>query len=276
MDIRSQIKVVGLTDVGSVRTNNEDSIGYWSEWGVQVLADGMGGHKGGEMASGITIDIMHKNLSAHLPGIKNIGEIDDQTGYTKESLLLQQAIQLANETIRSTGESQPQFENMGTTVVAALFYDNRFTVAHVGDSRFYRIRENELEQLTVDHSLVEDLVARGFYTEEEAAKSLNKNVLLRALGPEEDVNIDILEDFALVDDIYVNCSDGLTNMITNEQILKIVLENKDDLEEAVKMLVDTANENGGKDNISVILARVDREFPAKVSWFKKFTSWFLK
>jgi len=276
MDIHSQISSSASTDVGSVRKNNEDSIGAWPEMGLFVVADGMGGHKGGEMASGITIDVIHKHMKSSLESLNKIGELDEETGYTQESLILESALSLANETIRSTGESQPQYQNMGTTVVGLIFYDNRFTVAHVGDSRLYRIRENEIEQLTLDHSLIEDLIARGFYTPEEASKSLNKNVLLRALGAEEDVKIDVLEDFALVGDIYVNCSDGLTNMVTDEQILKIVLDNQENLEQATQTLVDTANENGGKDNISVILAKVDKEFSAKVSWFKKLLSWFVK
>jgi len=276
MDIHSKISSSALTDVGSVRKNNEDSIGAWPEMGLFVVADGMGGHKGGEMASGITIDVIHKHMKSSLESLNKTGELDEETGYTQESLILESALNLANETIRTTGESQPQYQNMGTTVVGLIFYDNRFTVAHVGDSRLYRIRENEIEQLTLDHSLIEDLIARGFYTPEEASKSLNKNVLLRALGAEEDVKIDVLEDFALVGDIYVNCSDGLTNMITDEQILKIVLDNQENLEQATKTLVNTANENGGKDNISVILAKVDKEFPSKVSWFKKLLSWFVK
>ncbi len=276
MDIRTKITSIGYSDVGLVRQNNEDAIGLWEELGLFVLADGMGGHKGGEMASGIAIDIIHQHLLTTLSKIKEVGKVDEETGYTYDSLALKKAIEAANQTIRATGESQPQFQHMGTTIVGLLFYDNRFTIAHVGDSRLYRIRENEIEQLTVDHSLVEDLIARGFYTREEAAKSLNKNVLLRALGPEEKVDIDILEDFALIGDIYVNCSDGLTNMVTDEQILKIVLDNQNDLEQAIKTLIDTANENGGKDNISVILARVDKSFSTQVSWFKKLLSWFIQ
>ncbi len=275
MDIRSKITIFGLSDVGSVRKNNEDSIGYWEDLGLMILADGMGGYQGGEMASGIAIDVMHKQLKDKLPKLK-IGITDNKTGYTHESLLLEKSICAANKTILSTAERQPQFKNMGTTIVGVLFYDDRLTVAHVGDSRLYRIRQNELEQLTVDHSLVEDLVARGFYTREEADNSLNKNVLLRALGPDKDVQVDILEDFVLVGDIYLNCSDGLTNMVTDEQILTTILKHQDNLNKAVSTLIKMANENGGKDNISVILARVDKEFPTKLSWFKTFTSWFLK
>jgi protein phosphatase len=158
---------------------------------------------------------------------------------------------------------------MGTTVVVLLFYDDRFTVAHVGDSRLYRYRDGELEQITRDHSLMQELIDRGFYTEEQARKSLNKNLVTRAIGIEESVQIDVLEDIAVPDDIYLLCSDGVTDMLEDEVIKQIIMDNDHDLEKIASELIQQSNEAGGKDNISALLARPIKPFPAQNSLFSR-------
>jgi protein phosphatase len=158
---------------------------------------------------------------------------------------------------------------MGTTVVVLLFHDNRFTVAHVGDSRLYRYRDNELEQITRDHSLMQELVDKGFYTTEQARESLNKNLVTRAIGAEESVQVDIHEDAALEEDIYLLCSDGLTDMLEDEVIKNTITDSSEDLEKIATELIRLSNESGGKDNISVILARPLKPFSAEDSLFSR-------
>ena len=163
---------------------------------------------------------------------------------------------------------------MGTTVVLAIFYDNRVSVAHVGDSRMYRFRDNQLKQVTVDHTLLQELVDRGFYSSDEAKESLNKNLVTRALGIEPTVAVDVQEDLELPGDVYIQCSDGLNDMIEDEEIYLTIKDFNANLEEAAEQLVELANKKGGKDNISVILARPLKVFPGKKQWYEKVTDWF--
>ena len=159
-------------------------------------------------------------------------------------------------------------------MVAAAFYDNRLTVAHVGDSRLYRSREGQLEQVTTDHSLLQELIDKGFYTPEEAKKSLNKNLVTRAMGIELNVAPDLQEEAVVPGDIYLMCSDGLSDLVEDEEIHSTLKTYGEDLETAGKRLVQIANENGGKDNISVILARTLKPFTARKSWYTKVFDWF--
>lgn len=163
---------------------------------------------------------------------------------------------------------------MGTTIVSALFYDNRISIAHVGDSRIYRVRDGQLEQISKDHTLLQELVDRGFYTPEEARVSLNKNLVTRALGVDADVEVDIQEDIAFPNDIYLLCSDGLNDMVEDKDIYLTIKEFSDNLQKAAQELVKRANDNGGKDNISVILVRPLKPFPAKKGWMNKVSNWF--
>ncbi len=273
MSLKDKIQIFGLTDVGSVRDHNEDSIGNDLDLGLAVLADGMGGHRGGEVASAITVSTVLDILGKKLKKIKN-GEADEDSGYSLESIAVNEAISEANGNVFNSSNENSQYRGMGTTVVVLLFYDDRFTVAHVGDSRLYRLRDGELEQITRDHSLMQELIDRGFYTPEQARKSLNKNLVTRAIGIEDIVQIDVLEDVAQTDDIYLLCSDGVTDMIEDDVIKKTILDNKDDLEKAAAELVREANEAGGKDNISAILAKPLKPFPAQNSLFSRFFDLF--
>ncbi len=273
MSLKGKIVMAGLTDVGSMRDHNEDAIAMDEALGLAVLADGMGGHRGGEMASAITVSTVMETLKKKLKKL-NTGDTDEDTGYSVESMAVHDAVIKANDKVYKASNENQQYKGMGTTVVVTLFYDNRFTVAHVGDSRLYRLRDGELEQITRDHSLMQELIDRGFYTPEQARQSLNKNLVTRAIGIEEGVQVDIQEDVALVDDIYLLCSDGVTDMIEDSLIQETIMKCGDDLEKAASELVREANEHGGKDNISAILIRPVKPFPAKNSLFSRFFDLF--
>lgn len=268
MSLADKISISGITDTGLVRSNNEDTIGSDAELGLLVLADGMGGHKGGEVASAIAVDSILQELRKVLPEIVS-GKVDDTTGYSLESMAVETAIKNANSHIYRTAQDNSQYEGMGTTIVVLLFYDNRITVAHVGDSRLYRLRDTLLEQLTRDHTLLQELVDRGFYTRKEARESMNKNLVTRAVGVSPTVDIDLLEDIALKNDLYLLCSDGLTDMISDDLIEDIQLNYKDDLEKMNQELIKQAKDHGGKDNVSVMLAQVLKEYPANSAWYSR-------
>ncbi|MGI9227447.1 MAG: Stp1/IreP family PP2C-type Ser/Thr phosphatase [Gammaproteobacteria bacterium] len=270
MNLKGKLDIAGRSNTGLVRSNNEDKIGEDQEIGLVVLADGMGGYKGGEVASRLAVNTILDELRAEIPKLTP-GEIDEQTGYTKESLAARRSVVKANETIFSVSSTEPQYRGMGTTLVMGIFYDNQITVAHVGDSRMYRFRDGNLQQITVDHTLLQELVDRGFYTQEEANSSLNKNLVTRALGIEGSIAVDIKEDLAMPGDIYILCSDGLTDMVDDPEIHATVKAFKDNLDQLADRLIEIANENGGRDNVSVLLAKPNQEFPSKKDWKKKFS-----
>lgn len=274
MSLKGKIEIKGLTDVGSVRDHNEDAISTSETLGLTVLADGMGGHRGGEVASAITVSTVLETLTKRLKKIKDGGVTDEETGYSVESIAVHESVALANSSVFDASSKNNQYRGMGTTIVVLLFYDNRFTVAHVGDSRLYRLRDGTLEQITRDHSLMQELIDRGFYTPEQARKSLNKNLVTRAIGIEESVQIDIQEDVTQIGDIYMLCSDGVTDMIEDELIHDILKANSKNLQQAASEIIRESNKHGGKDNISVILARPLKPFPAKNSLFSRFFDLF--
>src|SRR5210317_1497028 len=166
MNLQNKITIMGLTDTGIVRSKNEDAIGFDSSLGLVVLADGMGGHRGGEIASTMTVDTVIEKLQQSLPEL-NAGEVDEASGFSRESICIQAA------------ENNADHKGMGTTIVVLQFYNNSFSLAHIGDSRCYRLRSDKFEQITKDHSLLQELIDRGFYTPDEARKSMNKNLVTR-------------------------------------------------------------------------------------------------
>lgn len=268
MSLQDSILISGLTDQGLVREHNEDSIGNDPALGLLVLADGMGGHKGGEVASAIAVDTVLSTLRKSLPGIVT-GQTDERTGYSLESMAIESAIKQANVAIYQASQSNIQYEGMGTTIVVLLFYDNRVSIAHVGDSRLYRLREGKLEQLTRDHTLLQELVDRGLYTKEEARKSLNKNLVTRAVGVNPTVEVDLMEDYALPQDIYLLCSDGLTDMIDDKLIEDSILNYRSNLSRVAAELVSQAKSHGGKDNVSAMLATPLKAYPANNGWLSR-------
>src|SRR6185369_6653905 len=192
MSLKGKLAFVGKTDTGRVREHNEDTIASDVDVGLLVLADGMGGYNAGEVASGIAVKTITN--------------------------LLRDAITRANKIIYQTARTQAECEGMGTTVVAALFYDNRISIAHVGDSRLYRQRGTTISQVTMDHSLLQELVDRGFYSPEEAQRAANKNYVTRALGVEPQVDVEVQEHPVDKGDIFILCSDGLSDMVEDEDI----------------------------------------------------------
>ena len=273
MSLKGRVEIFGLTDRGLVREHNEDFIGANPELGLAVLADGMGGLKAGEVASMMAVELITSELLGVLPKVDSTRN-DDDSGYSLESMAIGAAIDKANATIYQVAQTQPQCAGMGTTLVTLLFYDNRVTVAHVGDSRLYRYRRGELEQVTSDHSLIQELIDRGFYTPEQARKSANRNIVTRALGIAPSVEYDVLEEVALKGDIFLLCSDGLSDMLEDDAICELIRGSERDLRGTARRLIEHANANGGRDNVSVVLARVQRAFPVRSNWLSRLIRWF--
>ncbi len=273
MSLRGKMQFSELTDTGKVRDHNEDAIASDADMGLMALADGMGGYNAGEVASGIAVQTITE-LAAEGATRENRNDRDSETGLMRQTIILRDAISRANKIIFQTAQSQTHCEGMGTTLVAALFYDNTVSVAHVGDSRAYRMRNEQLEQLTLDHSLLQELVDRGFYSEEEAQRSTNRNYVTRALGVEPAVEVEVQEFDVLPDDIYLLCSDGLPDMVEDEDIHLTISTFNASLDVVGQQLVKLANDHGGRDNVSVMLTLVLEPFPAKRNLLAKLTSLF--
>jgi len=273
MSLRGKVRCVGLTDTGKVREHNEDTIACDAEIGLLVMADGMGGYNAGEVASGIAVKTI-VNLVKESIEREDLDNPDSATGLSRSTIILRDAIHRANKIIFQTAKTQPQCEGMGTTVVSALFFDNKVSIAHVGDSRLYRLRSNKFEQITLDHSLLQELVDRGFYSPAEAQRAANKNYVTRALGVEPNVEVEIQEQPVAKGDVYVLCSDGLSDMVENDDIHLTINTFGANLDTVAKQLIQLANDNGGRDNVSVVMAQVMDAFPARRGLFDKILGWF--
>ena len=263
------ILVGGKTDKGMVRSNNEDNFFIDEKRGLLVVADGMGGHASGEIASKITIDIIRD----YFGGIKEGSEV--QVGkyreeFSEETNRIGSAVQLANKAIYEAASGNPQWKGMGTTVAAVLLNGNRLSIAHVGDSRVYLVRAGGIEQLTDDHSVVYEQVRRELLTKDEAEKSEMRNILTRALGVSHDVEVDFDELTLARNDILILCTDGLNTMVSDDEILSAVMSTADPVE-ACGILIDAANKNGGKDNVTVIIGYIVQK--SWVSYFLKLKEW---
>lgn len=249
--------MAGVTDPGVKRENNEDAYLIVPEIGLAVLADGMGGHLAGEVASGIAVDIIRRNLiGAFADGDAG----DDGDNLSLEARSIKSAVELANSAIHEASTTRVECTGMGATVVAALLHDNKICIAHVGDSRVYRLRNTKLEQVTEDHSMIQELVRRGFLTAEEARTSINKNVVTRALGVEAHVQVDVHEHEVVEGDIYLLCSDGLSDVLPDQTIEEILMERQADFYDALNAMVERVNAEGGPDNVSIILVRTSANF----------------
>jgi len=266
---KTPLDVAMLSHPGMVRPHNEDSIFGDADTGLVVLADGMGGYNAGEVASGIAVNVVSGGLSAELSSGRELSKVDVQSGLTHAALLLQQQIAAANKGIYEAAQTRPECAGMGTTIVAAVFHGNRVSIGHIGDSRCYRLRGEKFEQLTHDHSLLQEQIDAGQLTPEQAKYSLNKNLVTRALGIEAIVPPDITEYRLEADDIYLLCSDGLTDMVEPDVLHTLVSRGRTNLTRAAADLVDLANENGGRDNISVILVHVPADYLPSASWTQR-------
>jgi len=268
-DLSQVLEVATATHAGMVRSHNEDSIAADAEIGLAVLADGMGGYNAGEVASGIAVAMISTEMKQGLSGdrakVLNNGA----------ERFLGEYAERANAAIYEAAQSQPQYSGMGTTLVAALWYDNQMAVGHVGDSRLYRLRGETFEQVTHDHSLLQEQIDSGMITKEQARYSQNKNLVTRAVGIDPAVDVEVHTYPVQPGDIYLLCSDGLSDMVTDEDIQLTLSSLQANLPLAAEQLVQQANDNGGRDNISVILVRVRKDFPAqRAGWLDKLRTWF--
>ena len=233
------------TDVGKVRKMNQDYYYVSNDGTLNILADGMGGYSGGEVASKLavesTVDFLNKHFNKY-------------NEYQKEEVLeiLKNAIEYANKVVYQKSQEISELEQMGTTLEICLIYKNRVFIAHIGDSRVYRIRKGIFRRITKDHSYVQTLIEDGTITKEEAEHHPEKNMLMKALGCEENVEADVMVKGFLKNDIILICSDGLTNMVPEEDIQQIIEE---DIEHASERLINKAKENGGLDNITLIIIK---------------------
>ncbi len=236
------------------RTHNEDNFSITEESGLYIVADGMGGHASGEIASKMAVDAMREFFAATASDPERTWpyKMDRSKGYEENRLIT--GIKLANLRIYESAQRDPRQRGMGTTIVALFAVEDSIYVAHVGDSRVYRVRDGGLEQLTEDHSLLNDYIKMKRLTAEEIASFPHKNVIVRALGMKDTVKVDTRFERPRAGDLYVLCSDGLSGPVSDPTMLEI-LDATGDLRAAATKLINKANENGGPDNITVVLAR---------------------
>jgi PPM family protein phosphatase len=258
----------GVTDVGRVRTNNEDCFRIVAPLNLFVLADGMGGEAHGEIASALAVEtVVNHCLDAEAnPAARVLGST--QPDWSANTKRLSTAVHLANRNIFKSAEQHPEQHGMGATLTAAWIDGTRLSIAHVGDSRAYLLRGGDLLQLTRDHSLVAEQVRRGMLTVAEAEESEMQSVLLRALGAQREIEVDAEEHTLFPRDVLLLCSDGLTRVVTEPEIAG-VLQAETDPERGAQELVALANERGGPDNITVIIVRLLKDSKGWFSWLRR-------
>ncbi len=251
-----RVRFSGDTNVGMKRSHNEDAVYLPEEERLAIVADGMGGHASGEVASKMAVE----TVAEHFKATQGEGEITwpyklDHSDRLEENRLLT-GVKLANLKIYDRAQHEEACHGMGTTIVASLFLDDKVMIAHVGDSRCYRYRDGRLQQLTEDHSLLNDYIKMKRLSEGDAGKFPHKNVIVRALGMKESVQVDLIVDALRVGDVYLMCSDGLSGMVDDEGLAS-VLGDEQDLDAACERMIHAANRNGGVDNITCVLARLE-------------------
>jgi protein phosphatase len=272
MDLSQSLEIASCTDPGMVRSHNEDSIAADPANGLVVLADGMGGYNAGEVASGMATTVILSEMRQILQGAKPY-DIDSRTNQQLAARMVREQVLKANSSIYHAAQSQPQYAGMGTTLVVCLFYDNRMLVAHLGDSRVYLLRDGRFSQVTRDHSLLQEQIDSGIITPEQAKKAQHKNLVTKALGIDPTVEPEIHEYPTKTGDIYLLCSDGLCDMVDDEDIGMTMQTLGGNLKLAAQQLVQMANDHGGRDNVSVILVRVLREYPGPRGVMAKVFGW---
>jgi protein phosphatase len=267
--MRDSIEVTAITDVGNVRQYNEDSIAVDPENGILALADGMGGHRAGEVASRLATEVLMTGLTAAAT------EFHTDLHQHAPLLAVQQSINRANSAIIEAGRADVKYRGMGTTLALAVFHDNRVTLAHLGDSRIYRVRAGRLQLLTRDDSLLRDQVELGLISPDEAHQSHNRSLVTRALGISDKAEPHIAQEAAAPGDLYLVCSDGLNDLVDDADIELIMTSLQGNLPLAALHLVQSAKDNGGFDNVSVILAKVKQPFPAdaRIGRFARLVAW---
>ena len=259
-----RLNIVGKTDRGRKRSKNEDNFLVEPDLGFMIVADGMGGHASGEVASRLASELCTEQMkralqTGHVPVFFHVPRKAD---LDPRSILLGDCVKFANQAVYEAAQTDPAKHNMGTTLVASIWLDEKLAIANVGDSRLYVVRDGKLKQQTTDHSFVQEQIARGFLKPEDAEKSELRNMLTRSIGVGEDVEVDIVEVPLQPNDIVLMCSDGLTKMLDDDQI-ESVFGQMSDPAALVDELIKRANEAGGGDNITVIVAKLE-ESPS--SW----------
>ena len=272
MALKQTFDIASATDPGMVRSHNEDSVAADAANGLVVLADGMGGYNAGEVASGMATTVIITEMQQVLQKAQPY-EIDPKTRQQIGKRMVREQVLKANTSIFQASQSQPQYAGMGTTLVVCLFYDNRILVAHLGDSRLYMSRDGKFKQVTRDHSLLQEQIDSGIITPEQAKKAAHKNLVTKALGIDPTVEPELHEYPTKPGDIYLLCSDGLCDMVDDEDIGMTLSTLGGNLKLAAQQLVQMANDNGGRDNVSVILVRVLREYPAARGVMAKVFAW---
>ncbi|GBU14895.1 protein phosphatase [Polaromonas sp.] len=248
-------EICACTDTGLVRKNNEDAIGFDAACGLCILADGMGGYNAGEVASDMAVTFITAELGSWL-----LQKKAHQTSAKDVWQIMESAVENANHAIYNAAHTNPNYADMGTTLVVAVVQDNRLLLGHIGDSRCYRLRGLTLEQITKDHSLLQEQIDDGLITAEMAKASIYKNLITRAVGVEEGVPLECNEFCVLPGDIYLMCSDGLSDLVSPQDIALILLSEQP-LNEKSHLLVAAANAGGGRDNISVVLIQASPPAP---------------
>ena len=249
MSTNAAWEMCGLSDVGRTRERNEDAVGWDLSMGLAIVADGIGGRRGGEMASRLAVETVRETLrKTVLAGGSGLAQ-----GAPAQ---LRNSVERSNETISRTATETATYRGMASTVVVALFERGGVTVAHVGDSRLYRLRGQAFDLLTIDHSLVSEMVANGYLTAQEALAHRHRNVVTRALGVSPKVEVDVTQHACRSGDVYLLCTDGLNNLMAETEIKEIMAEAGPDLPVVARRLVESANALGGTDNVSVVLVRI--------------------
>jgi len=266
MRLADALEMVARTDPGLIRSQNEDAVFADAGLGITILADGMGGYNAGEVASGMTTTRLAEDLARIIVFEAERGRGPSDPAVVEQHIFNE--VSAANAAVFNASKSCPQYAGMGTTLVMAWFYDNRMSVAHVGDSRLYRLRSKILEQLTRDHSLLQEQLDNGIITAEQARYAENRNLVTRALGVDPVVDVEINDYEVRPGDIILLCSDGLNDMIEDNEIALTLNTLGGNLPLAAEHLVHLANDNGGRDNVSVVLVKVLGDYSAPKGWWQ--------
>lgn len=270
MTATQSLEIAFATDSGLVREYNEDSIATDQKLGLVVLADGMGGYRAGDIASRMATATVLGEVRRIMTEEKPVAGAVHSTA---QAQALRQAVTRANSVVHKTSQQESRFRGMGTTLVSCFFHDDRVTVAHVGDSRLYRLRGGRMQQITTDHSLLQEQVELGLITAEDAKISHNRNLVTRALGVEPTVELDMREERIIAGDVYLLCSDGLNDLVSDESIELALTTLNENLPLTAEMLVQIANDNGGHDNVSVIVIKVKQEEKPRSFWHRVVSRW---
>lgn len=266
MNVTNAINVVRQTHVGLHRDRNEDAVASDLSIGLLLLADGMGGYKAGEVASEIAVLMIAAEITESMQ--RSAAYRQSMLKRLIESQMMLDAVKKTNAAIYQISQNEPQCAGMGTTLVAAIFTTNQVVVGHIGDSRMYLLRGLKLKQITEDHSLVQAQINAGLISQEQAEASTKKNLVTRALGVDQEVELELQIFDVAVGDVYLLCSDGLSDLVNDAEIEKILIEAGHNIARAANKLIEAANEQGGTDNVSVVIAEVNNTFMAEKSWVK--------